>query len=159
MTSTSLVFQEITDSAVEALVPFIAKAREASVVSEADAPFYLKEMVSGIVTASQLLASASLQYNNVRNQRKRKEAVAQLEKYPAYMAANGITKKGTVAEIEAFVSLDEDVIAMQDKEAFFDAMVTYVSSVRQSLILSHDDIKKTVYSRSLDNLNKTPMLG
>jgi hypothetical protein len=156
---TSLVFQEISDSTVETLIPYIAKAKEASVVAEADAPFYLKEMVSGIIVASQLLASASLQYTNVRNQRKRKEAIAQLEKYPSYMVANGLTKKGTVSEIEAFVTLDEEVVALQDKEAFFDAMVTYISSVRQALILSHDDIKKTVYSRSLENLNRTPMIG
>lgn len=149
---------ELTDSALDQLMPYLAKSKEAAQISEADAPFFLKEIVQGILVASQILAQANLQASQSRNVRKRAEAVAYLEKYPEYIKANNL-KKGTVAEIEAFVTLDEDVIRTQDREAYYESLATYLANVRQSLVMSHDDVKKAVYSRSLDNMNRTPMLA
>jgi hypothetical protein len=153
--STSL---ELIDDAVDQLAPFIALTKNSSVVTELDAPFHLKELVQGIILSSKLLAQASLQAAQAKNSRKRKEAVAFLEKYPEHLKANSL-KKGTVAEIEAFVTLDKDVCDAQDKEAYFESLVVYISNVRQSLIMSHDDIKKSVYNRSIEGMNRTAMIA
>jgi hypothetical protein len=149
---------EITENAVEQLAPYLAKSNSAPLVTEADAPVYLKDMVNGIILASRLFSECSLRATQAKHQRKRAEAVAYLEKYPAYIAEKG-QKKGTVAEIEAFVTLDQEVQQAQDKEAYFDSLSTYLLNVRQSLILSHDDVKKSVYSRSLNAMDRSQQMA
>jgi hypothetical protein len=141
---------------LEQLSPYLVKAQQVTAANEYDAPVYLKTLVDGLLLTGKLLAEASYSYSESKNARKRAEAVALLEKFPAYRDLKKI--KGTVGEGEAFVSLDDDVKNAQEMESRFDALVTYLQTVRMSLQYSHDDLKKAVYSNKDADKNKTQYL-
>lgn len=134
----------LSERVVETLLPYVTKAKLVTGATEVDAPFYLKDLVDGIMVSGRLMSQASFQYSQARSRRKRAEAVALLERFPAFVAERKI--KGTVLEAEAFVALDADVKAAQADEAQYEALFGYIQNTKQCLTMAHDDLKKAVYS-------------
>lgn len=134
----------LSEQVVEILAPYVTKARQVTGASEVDAPFYMKELVDGILASGQLIAQASFQYSQAKSNRKRSEAIALLEKFPKFVAERKI--KGTVAEGEAFVALDENVKKAYETEAQYEALFGYIQNTKQCLTMAHDDLKKAIYA-------------
>ncbi len=134
----------LSEQAIEALVPYVTKARQVTGATETDAPFFMKELVDGILASGQLIAQASFQYSQAKARRKRAEAAALLERFPKFVAERKI--KGTVSEGEAFVALDEDVKHAYEEEAQYEALFGYIQNTKQCLTMAHDDLKKAIYT-------------
>lgn len=150
--------QDISEELIEEVAPYLARARQITGVTEVDALFYLKELIDGVLLSGKILANLSYQYSKAKTDRKRAEAVAYLEKYPEFAKERG-GKKGTVAEIEAFVLLDEDVDRATENERYMESLYSYMLNVKQSLTMAHDDLKKAIYGRSMEMQNRTAHMG
>lgn len=135
----------LSEQAIETLAPYIAKARGVTGADETTAPFFMKDLVDGILVAGRLMAQASFQYSTAKSARKRAESVALLDKFPEFVKERKI--KGTVAEGEAFVALDEDVKKTAEEEARYEALYGYIQNAKQCLTMAHDDLKKAVYTQ------------
>jgi len=154
---TGFLSSTLSDQAIEALAPFVAKARGVTGADETTAPFFMKDLVDGILVAGRLMAQASFQYSTARTARKRAEGVALLDKFPEFVKERKI--KGTVAEGEAFVSLDEDVRRTAEEEARCEALYGYIQNAKQCLTMAHDDLKKAVYTTKDYAKDRTPTLA
>lgn len=148
---------ELSETTIEVLAPFIAKARQVTGATELDAPFYMKELVDGIMMSGQLMAQASYRYSQAKAQRKRAEATALLERFPEFVRERKI--KGTVGEGEAFVALDNDVKRALEEEAKYEALYGYILNTKSCLTMAHDDLKKAIYSNKDYTRDRTPLLA
>jgi hypothetical protein len=143
----------LSEQAIDVLVPYVTRARQVTGATETDTPFYMKELVDGILAAGQLMAQASFQYSQAKARRKRAEATALLERFPKFVAERKI--KGTVAEGEAFVALDDDVKNAYESEAQYEALFGYIQNTKQCLTMAHDDLKKAIYSNKDYNKDRS----
>jgi len=141
-----LIRTELTESVIHELVYYISKSKEAAMITEQDAPVFLKQIVDGIMKTGDLLAKTGYKASMSRIERKRIEAISALEGYKEYLVEKG--GKGTEAERAAFVASRPEVIKAAEEEAYWEAMYVYLQTVKNALVMTHDDVKKTVYTRS-----------
>ena len=149
--------EEVTQQTINKLAPYVAMTKRLTHVVDGQTLNALQALVDALIETGKLVAQVSFQAKQAKSERKKAEGIALLERFPEYVKDRKI--KGTVAEAEAFVKIDKDVIAAQRQEDYFTALYEYVTSAKDGIQNAHDDLKKDKYSSTDTYKDKSKMLA
>lgn len=109
-----------------------------------DANRAISALSEGMSLLSGYLGSVTYSFNMARSEVKRSKALAALERFPEYCQQMNIAKP-TADLREHFVNLDNDVIAAQQREAMYEAMLEQLNLIKMNLIMAQSSIKASRY--------------
>ena len=133
----------VSEESVLQLAPILAEVTHLERANEMTAPRMISEFSAGLIQVGTLLASARLQSDMARRDRKACAGRLALEAFPAYCAEKGI--KGTEGIREAFVDSHADMQAAVEREARADAMVVQLDIIRSTLTMAISSTRSIVY--------------
>lgn len=127
------------------LQPYIAKLALIPSVTLDNTPFLLGSLLEGYTRIQEMLIEATYRLIQATKERDGVEAIATLEKFPAYCEAKGI--KGTVDQCSKFLCLDQDVLIARDNLAKAVALESYLNTQSKTFYIAIDNLKKAQYGR------------
>lgn len=128
---------------VTSLVKYLDKVKELHSINKMMGAAYLRDFIEGQDVAGVLVAKAIQADIKAKAELERAEAIAYLDNAADYLKAKGV--KDTSEARKQYVSLDEGVIAAQDKKAQTEAMVSLFKNKLSILRQAHDDLRKILY--------------
>lgn len=134
------------DSIITVLTPFIAKTFESTKVNEHDAIYFLQHMREGLLKIGEIYAQTQFQESQAKLNLERLEARLRLEDFPVWAIEKGYLK-ATEKDKQAFIVLQPEYEMLYREHAQWEAINTYLSTVRSNLYTTIDDVKKTTFSR------------
>lgn len=109
-----------------------------------DANRAISALSEGMSLLSGYLGSVTYSFNMARMEVKKTKAIAALDKFPIYCEHKNIVKP-TADLREHFVNSDDDVLAAQQREAMYEAMLEQLNLIKMNLIMAQSSIKASRY--------------
>lgn len=129
---------------VTKLVEYSKKINEIGSLNKMMAPNYLKDFINAMDMTSSMLSKATKENLQLKAALDRAEAIAYLDKATYYLKQNDI--KITDNNRKMYIDIDEDVVALKDRLAASEAMVTFLKNKYQAFRCAHDDVKKISFN-------------
>ena len=128
---------------VTTLARYLEKVGQLSSINKMMGPAYLKDFIEGQDVAGQMLARAIREDGKMKARLDQARAIAYLDRASEYLKSKDI--KVTDKSREAYVDIDDDVIAAMDNKAQTEALVVLLKNKLSVLRQAHDDLKKILY--------------
>jgi hypothetical protein len=131
---------------ISRLIAYTNKISEIGTMNKILAPDYMRDFIIAMDLTSTMLTKAVKDNLDAKSALDKAKAIAYLDRAEDYCKEKGIKMSNGLRE--AYVDLDEDVIAAKNKYAATEAMCVFLKNKYQAFRCSHDDVKKMAYGDS-----------
>jgi hypothetical protein len=110
-----------------------------STINHMNGAFYMEQFLRAKELASSYFCKAVFEYEQVRDEVKKRAAIAYLEKAPSALEKTG--RKPTDEACKRFVEMDEEYLQSRQKEAYYKSLTEFLRQKMEAFQAAHDDAK------------------
>ncbi len=133
---------------IKDLEPYLVLVENPNDIDENNAPVLLAKLSFGFRRAGEYLAAARYSFRMAKTDRKRAEAIAALDEFVNYIKTqkeSGHDVKATEAVREHYLSISPGVIASYEREAFYEACMIQLETIKQEFLMAISSVKAQAY--------------